>query len=316
MCRWLGYLGSPIEPRELLYDPERSLIEQSRTHAPGMPVPNGDGFGLGWYGRRAEPALFHSDQPAWGDRNLRTLSSEITTPLLLAHVRAATGTPVQETNCHPFGSGRWMFVHNGYVADHARLRRDLVLAVRPDLFSSIEGSTDSEVLFHLAITFGLFEEPIAALERMAGFVESVAAAAGVPDPLQMTLGLTDGERLYAVRYASGPEVNACTSAPTSRRCGSSTRPRSGSRTSHRRPGWSCPSHSWRCPGSGTRYRPARRWSWRRGASSSCRSGPAGPAEPAPHSLSNPRSASRRRRSRRISGTGRSASTSSSRPRSR
>jgi len=208
MCRWLGYLGNPIEPRELLYDPERSLIEQSRTHAPGMPVPNGDGFGLGWYGRRAEPALFHSDQPAWGDRNLRTLSSEITTPLLLAHVRAATGTPVQETNCHPFSSGRWMFVHNGYVADHARLRRDLVLAVRPDLFSSIEGSTDSEVLFHLAITFGLFEEPIAALERMAGFVESVAAAAGVPDPLQMTLGLTDGERLYAVRYASGPEANS------------------------------------------------------------------------------------------------------------
>jgi predicted glutamine amidotransferase len=207
MCRWLGYLGSPIEPRELLYDPERSLIEQSRQHAPGMPVPNGDGVGLGWYGRHDEPALFHSDAPAWGDRNLRTLSGEISSPLFLAHVRAATGTPVQETNCHPFRSGRWMFVHNGYVADWTRLRRDLVLAVRPDLFSSIEGTTDSEVLFHLAITFGLVDEPIAALERMAGFVESVGAAAGVEQPLQMTLGLTDGERLYAVRYASGPEVN-------------------------------------------------------------------------------------------------------------
>ena len=57
MCRWLGYLGSPIEPRELLYDPERSLIEQSRRHAPDMAVPNGDGFGLGWFGapRRARP---------------------------------------------------------------------------------------------------------------------------------------------------------------------------------------------------------------------------------------------------------------------
>ena len=46
MCRWLGYLGGPIEPRELLYDPERSLIEQSRRHAPDMVVPNGDGFHL------------------------------------------------------------------------------------------------------------------------------------------------------------------------------------------------------------------------------------------------------------------------------
>jgi predicted glutamine amidotransferase len=207
MCRWLGYLGSPIEPRELLYDPERSLIEQSRRHAPGMPVPNGDGVGLGWYGRHDEPALFRSDAPAWGDRNLRTLAGEVSSSLFLAHVRAATGTPVQETNCHPFRHGRWMFVHNGYVAEYARLRRELVLAVRPDLFSAIEGTTDSEVLFHLAITFGLCDDPIAGLERMAGFVESVGGDAGVERPLQMTAGVTDGERLYAVRYASGPEVN-------------------------------------------------------------------------------------------------------------
>jgi glutamine amidotransferase len=63
------------------------------------------------------------------------------------------------------------------------------------------------VLFLLAITFGLLEDPLPALERMAGFVESVAAASGVADPLQMTLGLTDGARLYAVRYASGGEPN-------------------------------------------------------------------------------------------------------------
>lgn len=207
MCRWLGYIGSPVQPRELLYDPERSLIEQSRRHAPNMPVPNGDGFGLGWYGLRDVPALFHSASPAWGDRNLRELSSEISSSLFLAHVRAATGTPVQETNCHPFGHGRWLFVHNGYVAEYDRLRRDMMLAVRPDLFSAIEGTTDSEVMFHLALTFGLEDDPIGGLERMAGFVESLGAAAGVATPLQMTVGVTDGERLHAARYASGPEVN-------------------------------------------------------------------------------------------------------------
>jgi predicted glutamine amidotransferase len=207
MCRWLGYIGSPIEPRELLYDPERSLIEQSRRHAPNMPVPNGDGFGLGWYGRRDVPALFHSASPAWGDRNLRELSGEIASSLFLAHVRAATGTPVQETNCHPFGLGRWLFVHNGYVDGYERLRREMMLAVRPDLFSSVQGTTDSEVMFYLAMTFGLQDDPIAGLERMAGFVESLGAAAGIAEPLQMTVGVTDGERLCAARYASGPEVN-------------------------------------------------------------------------------------------------------------
>lgn len=208
VCRWVAYLGSPIAPKELLHDPERSLIEQSRRHAPNMALPNGDGTGLGWYDRRDEPALFRSIVPAWGDENLLELAAEIRSPLFLAHVRAGTGTPVQQTNCHPFRYRNWLFVHNGYVADYEVLRRELLLAVRPDLFTNIEGSTDSELLFHLALTFGLAEDPIAGLARMAGFVETAAAAAGVTDPaLQMTVGVSDGARLYAARYASGTEVN-------------------------------------------------------------------------------------------------------------
>lgn len=208
MCRWVAYLGAPIAPKELLHDPERSLIEQSRRHAPNMEIPNGDGTGLGWYDRRSEPALFRSIVPAWGDENLLELAAEIRSPLFLAHVRAGTGTPVQQTNCHPFRWRNWLFVHNGYVADYKRLRRELLLAVHPDLFTNIDGSTDSEVLFHLALTFGLADDPIAGLERMAGFVEATAAAAGVTGPaLQMTIGVSDGHRLYAARYASGGEVN-------------------------------------------------------------------------------------------------------------
>jgi predicted glutamine amidotransferase len=207
MCRWLGYLGAPIAPRELLHDPERSLIEQSRRHAPNMALPNGDGTGLGWYGNRDVPALFRSTAPAWGDESLLEIASEISSPLFLAHVRAGTGSPVQQTNCHPFRFGKWLFVHNGYIAEFERVRRELLIAVRPDLFSNIQGSTDSELMFHLALTFGLEDDPIAGLERMAGFVESVGIEAGIAEPLQMTIGLTDGEKLYAARYASGPVVN-------------------------------------------------------------------------------------------------------------
>ncbi|MCU1479855.1 MAG: Glutamine amidotransferase class-II [Subtercola sp.] len=207
MCRWLGYIGAPIEPRELLYDTERSLIEQSRRHAADVGLPNADGTGLGWYGHRTEPALFRSEAPAWGDPNLRELASEVSTGLFLAHVRAATGTPVQETNCHPFRYGKWLFVHNGYISDFARIRRELLIAVDPSLFSSIQGSTDSELMFHLALTFGLESDPIGGLQRMAGFVEATAEAVGIDSPLQMTIGLADGEQLYAARYSSGPVTN-------------------------------------------------------------------------------------------------------------
>lgn len=207
MCRWLGYFGDPIRPEELLYQPARSLIEQSKSHAPDVAIANGDGYGLGWYGTADGPGLFRSASPAWGDRNLREISAQISSPLFLAHVRAATGTPVQQTNCHPFRHGHWLFVHNGVIGDFERVRRELLMAVDPELFPSVEGSTDSELMFYLALTFGLTEDPLGGLERMAGCIEAAGRRIGSDHPLQMTVGVTDGTRLYAARYASGAEAN-------------------------------------------------------------------------------------------------------------
>jgi hypothetical protein len=59
------------------------------------------------------------------------------------------------------------------------------LAVDPALFPEIEGSTDSEMLFYLALTFGLEDDAILGLERMAGFVEDLAEQHGVEHPLQL-----------------------------------------------------------------------------------------------------------------------------------
>jgi glutamine amidotransferase len=79
-----------------------------------------------------------------------------------------------------------------------------MLAVDPELFD-VQGSTDTEVVFRLALTFGLMDDPIGALERTVGLIESVAARHDVPDAVQATFGVTDGETLWAVRYATqGP----------------------------------------------------------------------------------------------------------------
>jgi glutamine amidotransferase len=203
MCRWLAYFGDPDRMGELVYNPSHSLIEQSRAARFTSHLTNADGFGVGWYGLSELPGVYRSVAPAWSDRNLQELCAQIESPLFLAHVRATTGTPVQQTNCHPFRDGRWLFVHNGFVDHYPRLRRDLMLAVEPRFFDRIEGTTDSELLFFLALTFGLDEDPLPALERMAGYVETIGHRHGVAEPLQMTAGVSDGERLFAVRYASG-----------------------------------------------------------------------------------------------------------------
>ncbi len=78
---------------------------------------------------------------------------------MFAHIRASSGSPVQQTNCHPFRHGRWLWMHNGVVRDFPQVKRDLVLAIDPELYPSIEGSTDSEVFFYLALTLGLEDDP-------------------------------------------------------------------------------------------------------------------------------------------------------------
>ena len=167
-----------------------------------METTNGDGFGLGWYGGGEGPALYHSIAPAWGDVNLRELASHVDSRMFLAHVRATTGTAIQQTNCHPFRHGRWLFVHNGVIEGFQLMRRDLMLAVDPSLFSGIQGSTDSEVLFHLALTFGLEDDPVGALEKAIGFVEATAVRYGIENAVQASMGLADGERLWAFRYST------------------------------------------------------------------------------------------------------------------
>ena len=135
---------------------------------------NADGFGIGWYGNRSFPGVYRDVQPAWNDSNLQDLAAQIESPLFLAHVRSATVPPVQQTNCHPFRHGHWLFMHNGSIRRFSELRRDLLMAVAPRLFPSIEGSTDSELMFYLALTFGLEVDPIAGVEKMVDFIETEA----------------------------------------------------------------------------------------------------------------------------------------------
>ena len=202
MCRWLAYSGSPIRLEELLLDRDHSLIDQSLHSRLGATTTNGDGFGVGWYDDTDAPRLYRTVHPAWNDRNLRELAAGISSHLFLAHIRSSTGSAIQETNTHPFRYGQWLWMHNGLIREFSRLRRELVSAVDDSLFASIEGTTDSEAMFYLALTFGLESDPIGAVGRMVGLVEETARRHDVEQPLQMTIATTDGRTLWAFRYSS------------------------------------------------------------------------------------------------------------------
>lgn len=95
--------------------------------------------------------LLHSVNPAEHNRNLQRLASKIHSNLIFAHVRAASpGSPVVETNCHPFQFGRFMFMHNGGVANFSKIKRQLLARLSMSSYSLINGTTDSE---HAAALF-------------------------------------------------------------------------------------------------------------------------------------------------------------------
>jgi predicted glutamine amidotransferase len=202
MCRWLAYSGSPILLDEVLFKTENSLIDQSLSSADVTTRTNGDGFGIGWYDKRDIPGVYKDIRPAWNDTNLQALAAQIESPMFLAHVRATTGSPVQRTNCHPFNHDKWLFVHNGLINEYDKLHRDLAFAISPKLFPLIHGTTDTEIMFLLALSFGLDDDVQTGVARMAGLIEHLAEQNEVSDALQMTLGISDGNSLYAVRYST------------------------------------------------------------------------------------------------------------------
>ncbi len=202
MCRWAAYIGAPIFLEEIISRPGHSLIHQSHCATQCHTATNADGFGLAWYGDRAEPGLYRDVMPAWSDPNLRSLTAQVKSGLFMAHVRASTGTATSRNNCHPFTVGRWSFMHNGQVGGYDAFRRDADMMIPEHLYPHRKGATDSEALFLAALAEGLEDDPKGAMERAAARFIVIARAKGALPYLRLTGALSDGKRLYAMRYAT------------------------------------------------------------------------------------------------------------------
>lgn len=202
MCRWLAYAGKSIPMSTLLFQPNNSLIRQSLSAQRSIVPTNGDGFGLGWYGDLASPGLFRDTMPAWNDANLRSLAEQIRSRLFFAHVRASTGTATTRLNCHPFRYGPWLFMHNGKIGGYSRIRRELEQMIPLEYYNHREGSTDSELFFCLALSYGLELDPVSALARTVGLIEQVMESNKVDEPLRITAAASDGNRIVALRHST------------------------------------------------------------------------------------------------------------------
>jgi glutamine amidotransferase len=205
MCRHLAYLGRPVALTELLCDAPHGLVEQARhPRHQTSGTANPDGYGVAWYDATGWPRRHRSTTPIWADPELPALAGTVSAPAVLAAARLASpGAPVEATGNAPFLAGRLAFSHNGIVDGwHDGAGAALRASVSPRRRADIEGVTDAETLFALA------------LDQLDGGASPADALAGVVHAVEtrttgrLNLLLTDGVTVAAT--ACGNSLFACT----------------------------------------------------------------------------------------------------------
>ncbi|MDT9000088.1 class II glutamine amidotransferase [Paucibacter sp. APW11] len=203
MCRFLAYYGDPIFLEDLVCTPQHSLVRQSLRAEEAKTVTNGDGFGVGWYGEREQPGVYREVMPAWSDDNLLALCANVRSRLFFGHVRAATGGGIARQNCHPFHSGRYLFMHNGQIGGYSALRRGLENRLPDHLYEQRRGATDSELLFLLIVA--RIEQGLSVLDatcQVLAETEAMMQVLHIQQPLRFSAALADGTQVWAFRFAS------------------------------------------------------------------------------------------------------------------
>ena len=145
MCRIFGFrsvLFSKVHSS--LVSAENALMGQSRRHP--------DGWGLAYYVADT-PHVVKSTIAAESDDIFKHVSGIVTSQTVLAHIRKATHGKLTLLNTHPFQHGRWTFAHNGNIKEFHKFKKELLAEISDDMRPYCLGETDSEVIFHLLLSY-------------------------------------------------------------------------------------------------------------------------------------------------------------------
>ena len=207
MCRIAAYLGEPLQLGKFLLDPPHSL--QVQGWAPRelkYAKLNADGYGFSWYAEDQQPAVYVNPGPIWSDPNLPHLARSLVSDLWIASVRSATaGNPVNHANTQPFADHEFLFDHNGLIDNfHDAVRPRLVDELDARYLPSIRGNTESEYLFAALRQLLADDDDLPMESALVELMQCIERWCDGERAL-LTLVVSDGERLYAVRHALGDE---------------------------------------------------------------------------------------------------------------
>lgn len=213
MSRLVGFIGNrpDLGPRAL-------AAERLVARLPG-PDSGGTSWGLGFY-QAGEILLKRRPIDDRRELPLGDLVKDLRADVLVAHVRTPTVGALRTENTHPFRYRQWLFAHTGTIPAFKKLSGRLRDSLPQFLERDIKGDTDSEVLFHLFLSFlhdaGTLDRPDtssgevrAALRSTFSVVEQLCAEEG-QRPAPSNLLVACSEHIVAVH---GAHADAKTDAP-------------------------------------------------------------------------------------------------------
>lgn len=199
MCRLYAFRANEDTKVECtLVHSQNALMTQSEQDQSGLS--HGHGWGIVTYDNENT-----EDRQAWAayhGEHFKRSAAKVYANLVLAHVRRATvGEPAIE-NTHPFKYKHWSFAHNGTIPSFELIKPVILDAMDVGHKELIRGQTDSEHLFHYALSL-LKRNPENNLEAVVRQVVQDALAwirevdaTGKPG---INLVLTDGKTIAGSR---------------------------------------------------------------------------------------------------------------------
>lgn len=205
MARLFGFIGnrSDISPHVL------------RVEAQAM-VARGRGKTLGWgfgFYQGGEVLLRRRPIDAHPTVDVSGLMRDVRTDVLIGHVRLPSVGEPGTRNTHPFRYRQWLFAHTGTIAQFENLRDRLVTSIPDFLMRNVRGDTDSELVFHLFLSFlhdaGKLTdqtpaaEVVRALRTTVALVDRLSSEEGAEDSGRIGILVSNGEYIVGLTRGTG-----------------------------------------------------------------------------------------------------------------
>jgi len=203
MARLFAMIGNrpDLGPRVLATEGEAL-----RARSKGSPL----GWGIGFY-QAGEVLMRRRPIDERPEIDIATWSADVRADVVVGHVRTATVGALRTENTHPFRYRQWMFAQTGTVTLFDQVRERLLASVPEFLRAGIRGDTDSELLFHVFLSFlhdagrlnqGVDAPPMVrdALRSTIAVIDGLTAEVG-GEPAPLNLFVTNGEFVVAIHRA-------------------------------------------------------------------------------------------------------------------